>query len=211
MNYTELVQAVKDYTEVDETTFNSQIPTFVRQVEERLARACLIPELRKNVTGTTFADSRFLGIPTDFLAVFSIAVIDTDGDYEFLIRKDVNFIREAYPSLSTKAKPKYYSLFDNNTFLLGPTCDQAYNVQLHYFYQPESIVDAGTSWYGDNAESALLYGTLIEAHTFLKGEPDLKATYNERYQEALQQLYILGEGRDRRDSYRNGEPLVQVT
>jgi hypothetical protein len=211
MNYSELLQAVQDYTENDETTFVNQIPRFVKQTEERLARAVLVPDLRRNVTGTTTASNRFLATPSDFLAVFSVAVIDGDGDYEFLLSKDVNFIREAYDNTGTEGKPLYYGLFDDASFILGPTPDQAYNVQLHYYYQPESIVDAGTSWYGDNAESALLYGTLLEAYTFMKGESDLINLYAERYSEAVKQLYILGEGRNRRDSYRNSEPVVQVT
>jgi len=211
MNYSELVQAIQDYTENDETTFVNQIPRFVKQTEERIARAVLVPNLRRNVTGTLTASNRFLSTPSDFLAVFSIAVIDGDGNYSYLLNKDVNFIREAYDETATEGEPVYYGLFDDGSFIVGPTPDQAYNVQLHYYYQPASIVDAGTSWYGDNAESALLYGCLLEAYTFMKGEADLINLYAERYSEAMKQLYVLGEGRNRRDSYRNGEPVVQVT
>jgi len=211
MNYTELVQAVKDYTENEETTFVSQIPTFVKQAEERIHRAVLSPELRKNVTGTMTSGNRFLATPTDFLSAFSIAVVDGDGDYEFLLHKDVNFVREAYPSNTTQAKPVYYSVFDEDAFILGPTPDTGYTVQIHYYYKPESIVTASTTWLGDNGSSALLYGTLLEAYTFMKGEPDLINLYGQRYGEAVGQLMILGEGRNRRDSYRNGEPLVKVT
>ena len=211
MNYSELVQAIQDYTENDETTFVNQIPRFVKQTEERIARAVLVPNLRRNVTGTLTASNRFLSTPSDFLAVFSIAVIDGDGNYSYLLNKDVNFIREAFDDTATEGEPVYYGLFDEGSFIVGPTPDQAYNVQLHYYYQPESIVDAGTSWYGDNAESALLYGCLLEAYTFMKGEADLINLYAERYSEAMKQLYVLGEGRNRRDSYRNGEPVVQVT
>ena len=211
MNYTELVQAVKDYTENEETTFVSQIPTFVKQAEERIHRAVLSPELRKNVTGTMTSGNRFLATPTDFLSAFSIAVVDGDGDYEFLLHKDVNFVREAYPSNTTQAKPVYYSVFDEDAFILGPAPDTGYTVQIHYYYKPESIVTASTTWLGDNGSSALLYGTLLEAYTFMKGEPDLINLYGQRYGEAVGQLMILGEGRNRRDSYRNGEPLVKVT
>jgi hypothetical protein len=211
MNYAQLVQAVQDYTENDEATFVSQIPRFVQQTEERLARAVMIPNLRRNQTGNMTASNRFLSTPSDFLAVFSLAVLNGDGEYEFLLNKDVNFIREAYNETTTEGIPQYYALFSNASFILGPTPDQSYNVQLHYYYQPESIVTAGTSWYGDNAESALLYGVLIEAYTFMKGEQDLINLYAKRYEEALQQLYVLGEGRNRRDSYRNGEPRVPVT
>ena len=176
-----------------------------------MARAVMIPNLRRNQTGNMTASNRFLSTPSDFLAVFSLAVLNGDGEYEFLLNKDVNFIREAYNETTTEGIPQYYALFDNASFILGPTPDQSYNVQLHYYYQPESIVTAGTSWYGDNAESALLYGVLIEAYTFMKGEQDLINLYAKRYEEALQQLYVLGEGRNRRDSYRNCEPRVPVT
>ena len=211
MNYTELVQAIKDYTENEETTFVNQIPTFVQQAEERIHRAVLSPELRKNVTGTMTSGNRFLSTPDDFLSSFSIAVVDGDGDYEFLLHKEVNFVREAFPSNATQAKPVYYSVFDEDSFILGPTPDTGYTVQIHYYYKPESIVTAGTTWLGDNGSSALLYGTLLEAYTFMKGEGDIINLYGQRYEEAVGQLMILGEGRNRRDSYRNGEPLVRVT
>lgn len=211
MNYTELVQAVKDYTENEETTFVSQIPTFVRQAEERINRTVQIPELRRNVTGTVTSSNRFLSTPPDFLAVYSMAVVDGDGDYEFLLPKDVNFIREAYPSTSTSGKPLYYGLFKDDSFILGPSPDQAYTIQLHYYYDPPSIVTSSTSWLGDNAESVLLYGTLIEAYTFMKGESDMIQLYEARYKEAISHLFNLGEGRNRRDSYRNNEPRPPVT
>ena len=210
MNYSELVQAIQDYTENDETTFVSQIPTFVRQAEERINRAVQIPDLRKNVTANTTASNRFLAQPSDFLSVFSLSVVDGNGDYEFLLSKDVNFIREAYPSQSTEGKPQYYGIFDDGNFILAPTPDDSYTVQLHYYYDPASIVSTGTSWLGDNAETALLYGSLIEAYTFMKGEQDLIALYGSRYEEAMIQLKELGDGRNKRDSYRNGEPRVRV-
>lgn len=211
MNYTQLVQAIQDYTENDETTFVSQIPTFVKQAEERINRAVQIPDLRRNQTGNLTASNRFLAQPSDFLSVFSLAVIDGNGDYEFLLPKDVNFIREAYPSVSTTGKPQYYGIFDDEAFILAPTPDDSYTVQLHYYYDPPSIVDAGTSWLGDNAETALLYGSLIEAYTFMKGESDLINLYTARYNEAIAQLFNLGEGRNRMDSYRDGEPRARVT
>jgi len=211
MNYSELVQAIQDYCENDETTFVSNIPVFVRQAEERINRAVQIPDLRRNVTGILTASNRFLAQPSDFLSVFSLAVVDGDGDYEFLLPKDVNFIREAFPSQSTEAKPQYYGIFDDDTFILAPTPDDSYTVQLHYYYDPPSIVSAGTSWLGDNAETALLYGSLIEAYTFMKGETDLINLYTARYNEAIAQLSNLGEGRNRMDSYRNGEPRARVT
>jgi len=211
MNYSELTQAIQDYCENDETTFVSNIPVFVRQAEERINRAVQIPDLRRNVTGSLTASNRFLAQPSDFLSVFSLAVVDGDGDYEFLLPKDVNFIREAFPSQSTEAKPQYYGIFDDDTFILAPTPDDSYTVQLHYYYDPPSIVSAGTSWLGDNAETALLYGSLIEAYTFMKGETDLINLYTARYNEAIAQLFNLGEGRNRMDSYRDGEPRARVT
>lgn len=208
MNYTELSQAIQDYTENDETSFVSNIPTFVKQAEERIKRAVIIPELRKNVTTSFVSSDKYLNTPSDFLAVFSIAVVNGSGDYEFLLPKDVNFIREAYTSASTEGLPQYYALFDYDFFIFGPTPDSAYTVELHYYYDTPSIVESGTSWYGDNAETALLYGSLIEAYTYMKGEPDLIQLYTQRYEEAMQHLYALGEGKLRRDSYRNGENRV---
>lgn len=209
MNYTELVQAVKDYTENEETSFVSQIPTFVRQAEERIYRTVMIPELRKNATASTTVGNQYLARPTDFLAVFSLAVVDDDGDYVYLLDKDVNFIREAYPRASTQGLPLYYAQFDGDrsssegNFILGPTPDAAYTVELHYYYDPPSIVSTSTSWLGENAESALLYGALLEAHTYMKGEADILQLYEARYQEALSQLDGI-RLRSGRDEYRDG-------
>jgi len=218
MNYTELVQAIKDYTENTETTFVSQIPTFVRQAEQIIHRTVLIPELRKNVTANTTANNRFLIRPSDFLAPFSIAVIDSSGDYSFLLTKDVNFVREAYPSKSTAGLPKYYAEFDgdiqaNNSaghFILGPTPNLAYEVQLHYYFDPPSIVTSSTSWLGENADMALLYGALLEAYTFMKGEADVMQVYEQRYQEAMKRLMVLGSGMLKRDDYRNEQPRLEM-
>ena len=218
MNYSELVQAIKDYTENNETTFVSQIPTFVEQTEEKIHRTVLIPELRKNVTANMTANNRFLIRPPDFLAPFSIAVIDGDGDYTFLLPKDVNFIREAYPNKTTTGLPKYYAEFDGDVvsppsaghFILGPTPNASYEVQLHYYFDPPSIVTSSTSWLGDNAEEALLYGSLVEAYIFMKGEPDVLGMYQQRYNDALKRLMVLGEGRLKRDDYRDGQPRMEM-
>jgi hypothetical protein len=210
MNYTQLVQSIQDYTQNEETSFVSNIPNFVQQAEERINRSIMIPELRKNATASTTADNKYLARPSDFLAVFSLAVIDGDGDYTYLLDKDVNFIREAYPSASTTGLPLYYSQFDGDTsgeegnFILGPTPDANYDVELHYYYDPESIVTAETSWYGTNAEAALLYGSLIEAYTYMKGENDLVGLYTQRYNEAMGQLTGL-DIRSDRDDYREGK------
>jgi hypothetical protein len=211
MNYTELSQAIQDYTENNETTFVDNIPTFVRQTEERVYRSVMIPELRKNVTGSLTSGNKYLARPTDFLTAFSLAVIDSDGNYQYLIDKDVNFMREAYPSPTVTGLPKYYAQFDGDgpvstygNFILGPTPNSNYVVELHYFYDPPSIVTSGTSWLGDNAEAVLLYGSLIEAYTFMKGDQDLMATYAERYQAALMNLGML-DVRSKRDDYRDGQ------
>jgi len=212
MNYAELVQAITDYTENLETSFVAQIPNFVQQAEERIYRSVMIPELRKNVTASTSAGNQYLARPTDFLAVFSIAVVDGDGDYNYLLDKDVNFIREAYPRSSTQGLPQYYGQFDGDdtvssgNFILGPTPDANYTVELHYYFDPPSIVTTSTSWLGDNAEAALLYGALIEAYTYMKGEADILSLYGQRYQEALAQLGGVGI-RSMRDNYRDGEFL----
>jgi hypothetical protein len=212
MNYAELVQAIKDYTENLETSFVSQIPNFIEQAEERIYRSVMIPELRKNVTASMSAGNQYLARPSDFLAVFSIAVVDGDGDYTYLLDKDVNFIREAYPRSSTQGLPQFYGQFDGDdtvgsgNFILGPTPDANYTVELHYYFDPPSIVTTGTSWLGDNAEAVLLYGALLEAYTYMKGEADILGLYNQRYEEALAQLGGIGI-RSMRDNYRDGEFL----
>lgn len=209
MNYTQLSQALQDYLETSETSFVSNIPTFVRQAEERIYRTVQIPELRKNATATTTANNRYLARPTDFLAPFSLAVIDALGNYTYLLEKDMSFIREAYPNPTTTAMPKYYAQYDGDfptltgNFLLGPTPNAAYSVEMQYYYDPPSIVTSGTSWLGENAESALLYGSLLEAYTYLKGDPDMLAHYTNRYNEAMLQLFGI-DLRSNRDDYRNG-------
>jgi hypothetical protein len=174
----------------------------------------MIPELRKNVTGSLTANNKYLARPSDFLSVFSLAVIDGDGDYNYLIDKDVNFMREAYPSGSTTALPKYYGQFDGDVasssygnLIVAPTPDLSYQVELHYYYDPPSIVDTGTSWLGENAETVLLYGSLVEAYVFMKGDNDLMMSYKSQYDEALQRLGVI-DYRSKRDSYRDGEPRV---
>ena len=209
MNYSELVQAIQDYTQNEETSFVSNIPTFVQQAEERINRSIMLPELRKNATATMTAGNKYVARPSDFLSVFSFAVVDAAGDYSYLLDKDVSFIREAYPSSGTQAIPKYYAQFDGDydtdegNFILGPTPDANYDVELHYYYDPPSIVTSGTSWYGTNAESALLYGSLIEAYTYMKGEADLIALYTTRYSEAMGNLTGI-DIRSNQDEYRDG-------
>ena len=218
MNYTELVTAVSDYTE--NTFETAEMNTFIEQAEQRIYNSVQFPSLRKNVTGTITANNKYLSCPLDYLSTFSLAVVDATGAYEYLLNKDVNFIRQAYPQPTDTAIPKYYALFGPNSavanelsFILGPTPDATYTVELHYFYYPESIVTAGTSWLGDNFDSVLLYGTLVEAYTFMKGEADMMALYDGKYKEALQLAKRLGDGLERSDSYRSGQfrvaPLPQ--
>lgn len=210
MNYTQLTQALQDYLETQETSFVSNIPTFVQQAEERIYRSVQIPELRKNTTASTTAGNQYLARPSDFLSVFSLAVVDGSGNYSYLYDKDVNFIREAYPTPATQGVPKYYAQFDGDqtgvtqgNFILGPTPSGAYTVELHYYYDPPSIVDTGTSWLGDNAGTALLYGALVEAYTYLKGDADMLQLYTNRYNEAMAQLFGI-DIRGKRDDYRDG-------
>lgn len=211
--YATLVQAVKDWTQNDETTFNSQIDTFIRNAEERILYSVELEVFRKNVTGTTTAGNKYLGTPSDFLSPFSLAVT-ANGTQSFLLNKDVEYLQEYNPT-GAQGIPKYYALFDTHTnsgsFILAPVPASAYPVEMHYYYKPASIVDTGTSWLGDNAEQALLYATLFEAYTFMKGEQDLLNVYNQRYAEALTRLKNFGEGLENSDAYRDGLVRVKKT
>lgn len=220
MTYVELVAEIQNYTQNYETSFVDTIPTFVTQAEERIYNTVQIPPLRKNVTGGVTAGNKYLSCPADFLSVFSLAVIDADGNYEYLLNKDVNFIRAAYPSPTDEGIPKYYALFgptvvssvttDELSFILGPTPDEDYDVELHYYYYPQSITTAGTSWLGDNYSPALLYGSLLEAYVYMKGEADVMTFYKAKYDEAMMQLNRLGTGLERGDAYRDGQAKIKV-
>lgn len=203
MNYSSLVTEIQSYTENQFVT--ADIDTFIRQAEQRIYNTVQLPALRKNSTGNLAQGNKYLTTPTDWLATYSLAVIDGAGEFQYLLNKDVNFIRAAYPSPTDEGLPEYYALFDQNTFILGPTPDQAYSVELHYFYYPQSIVDAGSSWVGDNFDSVLLYGSLLEAYTYMKGEADIIAEYQKRYDSAMALLKQLGDGKNRQDSYRSGQ------
>jgi hypothetical protein len=224
MNYTQLVAEIQSYTENQFAT--DDINTFIKQAEQRIYNTIQFPSLRKNVTGATYGNNKYLSAPNDFLSVFSMAVVDGTGAYSYLLNKDVNFIRAAFPNPSDTGLPEYYALFGPTTtnaatpvitnelsFILGPTPDNAYTIELHYYYYPESIVTAGTSWLGDNFDSVLFYGSLLEAYTYMKGEPDVYTAYQKRYDEALAMAKRLGDGLERSDSYRNGQyrlsPLPQ--
>lgn len=205
MNYTELKAQIQNFSENYSSEFESTIPTFVEQAEQRIYNTVQLPALRKNVTGNVTASNKYLATPSDYLSTFSLAVVDDDGAYQYLLDKDVNFIREAYPTPTATGLPKFYGQFDANTFILGPTPDASYGMELHYFYYPESIVTAGTSWLGDNFDSVLLYGALVEAATYMKGETDLINQYTKQYSEAMMLLKQLGDGKLRQDAYRSGQ------
>ena len=232
MNYAALSAAIQDYTQNYETEFVANIPVFIQQAEQRIYNSVQFPSLRKNVTGSVSASNKYLSCPNDFLSVYSLAVI-TDvtggnlntGTYEYLLNKDVNFIRQAYPSPNDTGTPKYYALFgptvsgavisDELSFILGPTPDAAYDVELHYYYYPESITVAadGQTWLGDNFDTVLLYGSLVEAAIFMKSEADMMGYYETKYKEALALASRLGDGLERSDAYRSGQyrqaPLPQ--
>ena len=235
MTYTELIAAIQSYTEnqfpatflADGSSVSSttQLNTFIKQAEQRIYNSVQFPSLRKNVTGATSTNNKYLSCPGDFLSAYSMAVIDATGSYEYLLNKDVNFIRQAYPKATDTAIPKYYALFgptvsgptitNELSFILGPTPDAVYSVELHYYYYPESITTAssGQTWLGDNFDSVLLYGSLMEAYIFMKGEQDMVALYEGKYKEALGMAKRLGDGLERSDAYRSGQsrlaPLPQ--
>jgi len=224
MNYAALVVAISDYTE---NTFQTvDVNLFITQAEQRIYNSVQFPSIRKNVTGTITANNKYLSAPDDFLATYSLAVFSGSGPYTFLLNKDVNFIREAYPTPTSTGTPKYYALFGPTTtagppslptnelsFILGPTPDAAYSAELHYYYYPESIttIASGQTWLGDNFDTVLLYGALVEAYTYMKGEQDMMALYNQKYVQALALAKRLGDGMERQDAYRSGQVRVEVT
>jgi hypothetical protein len=226
MNYTQLFETIKGYVENDfpnqdwtdsagtgtvTLTGTEQINTFIQQAEQRIYNSVQLPVFRKNVTGLVTTGNKYLNVPTDWLATFSLAVIHPVTQVQtYLLNKDVEFIREAFPPPDVLGTPQYYAIFDNTTFILGPTPDAGYNMELHYFGYPTSIVTAGTSWLGDNFDSALLYGSLLEAYTFMKGEVDVIQNYTARYTDAMIQLKQLGEGKDRQDTYRTMQARIPV-
>ena len=208
MNYTELKTNIEDITE--NTFTDDQLAMFTEQAEQKIYNTVQIPALRKNVTGTLTASNKYLSTPADYLYTYSLAVVDGNGNYHFLLNKDVNFVREAYPVQTTTGLPKHYANFDDDTFIVGPTPDSGYTVELHYGYYPESIVTAGTTWLGDEFDSALLNGALVEAARFMKSEPDIIQNYEKFYVQALQLLRVLGDGKLRSDTYRSGQASLDV-
>ncbi len=217
MTYNELVTAVQDYCENNFPT--ADMNTMIRQAEQRIYNTVQIANLRKNVTGTLTSGNKYLACPGDFLSVYSLAIYPAGGgDYLYLLNKDVNFMRDAYPNPSTTGKPKHYAIFgpqstnvNELTFILGPTPDASYSAELHYYYYPESIVTASTTWLGDNFDSALLYGTIMEAALYMRMEQDTVALVNEKYVQAIALLKNLGDGKQRMDAYRDGQVRIKVS
>lgn len=208
MNYTELKANVED---ICEQTFTAdQHAMFAEQAEQKIYTSVDLPALRKNQTGTLTSGNKYLTMPTGMLYIYSLAVIDGSGDYEYLLNKDVNFIREAYPGPSSTGQPKHYAIFDQTSLIVGPTPDTGYSVEMHFSYYPESIVTAGTTWLGDEFDSALLNGALVEAIRFQKGEPDMVALYEKMYVQALALLKNMGDGKLRSDAYRSGQVRREV-
>ena len=216
MNYAELTTNIQD---VCENTFTAaQLALFTQQAEQRIYNTVQLPTLRRNVTGLITSSNKYLTAPLDFLSVYSIAVIDAAGDYTYLLNKDVNFIREAYPSVAASGIPKYYAIFgpsiddaDVLTFILGPTPNTAYSTELHYYFYPESIVTANETWLGEHFDSALLNASLTEAIRFMKGEPDLVKLYNDMYVQSISLLKNLGDGKLRTDAYRAGQTRISAS
>lgn len=211
MNYATLVALLQDYTQNSSTEFVAAIPDIVKLAEDRIYQSVQIPALKRNATSNFVQGNKYLAAPTDFLAAYSMAVKSASGVYAYLLEKEVGYINEAYPNPAATGVPRYYALFNDATFVVAPTPNAFFEVELHYFYEPPSIVDTGTSWLGDNTESVLFYGALCEAYTYMKGDADLVALYRQRYDEALARLKNLGEGMDKRDNFRLDMPRIAPT
>lgn len=212
--YGQLKQAIQDYTENDETSFVNNLPVFIRSAEERILKNVQLSLFRKNATATTTSGNKYLVCPSDFLAPFSLSLAGADGDKFFVEFKDPSFVQTYTPDGTTTGAPRYYSQFDVDNFILGPSPDAAYTAELHYFYRPLSLTDStltdnDTSWLSVNAELALLYGCLIEAYIYMKGEQDVMTMYNQRFQEALVGIKMLGEAKETTDEYRTGKVIRQ--
>jgi hypothetical protein len=208
MNYATLVALLQDYTQNSSTEFVAAIPDIVKLAEDRIYQSVQIPALKRNATSNFLFGNKYLATPDDFLSAYSMAVKSASGVYSYLLEKEVGYINEAFPNPSITGVPRYYALFNDASFVVAPTPNAFFEVELHYFYEPPSIVTAGTSWLGDNTESVLFYGALCEAYTFMKGDADLVALYRQRYDEALGRLKVLGEGMDKRDNFRLDLPRI---
>ena len=218
MNYAELLSAVQSYSEATETSFVATIPTMVQNVERAIYQQVHLPALRKNQTGSMTTGNKYLAAPTDFLAPYALSIVvpavvgppAVDAYQQFLLFKEVEFMREAFPDPTTPGAPSHYGLFDQSTFIVAPTPDVSYMAELHYFYYPESIVTASTTWLGTNFPNALLYGTLVEAYIYLKGESDMLKNYQSIFADAMSQLKQLGDGQKRQDTYKVKPKKIEV-
>ena len=208
---TTLKQSIQDWTDNDETTFVNELDFIIKNAEERIFKVVDLDYFRKNVTGSMSSGNQFLQKPSDYLASFSLSFVNASSENVFLLQKDVNFIQEYNPNPSTTGTPKYYASYDVDNYIVGPTPDSNYTVELHYFYRPASITtdDSGTTWISENASDALLYACLVEAYTFMKGEADMLQLYSQRYGEAISRLKVYGEGQENSDAYRDGLPRVR--
>jgi len=212
--YAQLKQAIQDYTENDETSFVNNLPLFIRQAEERILKNVQLSLFRKNVQATATVSNPYLAVPSDYLAAFSLSMRGDDGDRFFIEFKDPSFLQSYTPDSTTTGAPRYYAVFDLENFLLAPTPDAAYTAELHYFYRPASLTagaEDGTTWLSVNAEMAMLYASLIEAYIYMKGEQDVMASYNARFQEALVGIKMLGEAKETTDEYRKGKVIRDKT
>tara|TARA_R110000796_G_scaffold117545_3_gene230425 strand:- start:2313 stop:2963 length:651 start_codon:yes stop_codon:yes gene_type:complete len=206
--FAELKQAIQDYTENDETSFVNNLPLFIRQAEERILKSVQLSLFKKNVSGAMTASNKYLACPSDYLASFALSFVDSNGDHVFLDFKDVDYVQSFNPDATTTGDPRYYAVFDINNFVVGPTPDASYAVELHYFYRPASLTagaDSATTWLSENAEIAMLYGSLMEAYIYMKGEPDMMALYEKRFTEAVMGMKMLGESKEVTDEYRTGK------
>ena len=213
MTYAELKNLIQNYLQNTETSFTTYLPDMIKQAEDRILENVQLPVFRKNQSGAVTSGNEYLGIPTDFLAPYSLSYTSSSNQ-TFLINKDVNWIRELYPNASTEGVPEYYAIFSNDYFIVAPTPDSGYTVELHYFYRPASITagdDSESTWLSTNAPSALLYACLIEGYVYMKGEQDMMSVYNARYESALGRRRVLGDARDRKDAYRSGQLIIPVS
>ena len=210
--YTQLKSAIQDYTDYDETTFVTNLPVFIRQAEERILKTVQLNLFRKNVSGTFTSSNKYLACPSDFLAPFSLSYVDSSSDHQFLEFKDTDFVQTFTPNSATTGDPRFYAVFDVDNFIVGPTPDSSYDAELHYFYRPTSLTagsDSCISWLSENAQIAILYGSLVEAYTYMKGEPDLLQNYEKRFTDAVMGLKMFGEAKEISDAYRTGLVMRQ--
>ena len=207
---TTLTASVQEWTQNDESTFVAEIPFFIKNAEERIFKVVDLEYFRKNATGVMTSGNNFLQKPSDWLANFSLSFVNSSSENVFLLQKDVNYLQEFHPNPSSTGTPRFYASFDVNNFIVAPTPNSNFTVEVHYYYRPASLTtdDSGSTWISTNAPDALLYATLIEAYTFMKGENDLLQLYTARFTEAISRLKIYAEAKENTDAYREG--LVRV-